>query len=126
MIGMIPAMKATTSGMRPRRAGLFCPSTIPITGITKKKTMSATREKSRFTASRPGEGSASRSSGLEDPGDPRVPQARGHDTGQPDQDAERLVDVLAADRAEEDRRAREIRARGGQRLAGQGGVARGH
>src|SRR5512141_1607821 len=114
-------MNATISGIRLRIAGLPSPSAMPIAGSTKKQRTSATRPNSRFTLrSPPG---ASASLGLENLRDPHAAERGESDSGEADHDAERLVDVLPADRAQEHRFAREIGAGGVQLLADQRVVA---
>src|SRR5258705_3621178 len=112
----MPARNATRSGIRPRRTGLLRPRAIPTIGRMMKQRKSAIRPNSRFTRAS--------SFGLEQRREPRRAHRHRDDADDSREEAERLEEILSADRAEEHRFPREVGARGVERLADQAVVAR--
>src|SRR5439155_7600888 len=121
MIGIAPAKKPTKSGSLALSPGEPIPRAMPTTGMIAKRKTRATRPNSRFMASpRPGR----RSLGLEQSRDPGRAQARRDDPGDPEQDDDRLRDVLPAHRTQENGLAGQVGARRVELFADQGVIAR--
>src|SRR5258705_1493225 len=120
MIGIAPAKKATNSGILALSPGELIPSAIPTTGMIAKRKTRANRPNSRFMGSpRPGRWSLC----LEQTREPGRAQARRDDPGDPEQNNDRLRDVLRAHRPQENGLAGQVGARRIELLADQGVVA---